>query len=66
MCQALANLDIHYENDLHINFPPAPWIIKFICRNIVWWKNSDQWKFGACDRLGNMKPLYAVPIEKSG
>ena len=54
-------IDIHFENDLWINWPPAPAIVKFLARNIVWWFLRDIAKFGACDRLGKMKPLYAVP-----
>jgi hypothetical protein len=57
-------LDIHYEGDLWKAFPPAPAVIKFIVLNIVWFFGSSTYKFGACDRHGNMKPLYAVPDSK--
>lgn len=56
-------LDIHYENDIWINWPPAPGIIKFICRSIIWRWDANVVKFGAVDSSGTMKPLYAVPGE---
>jgi hypothetical protein len=57
----LSMLDIHYEDDTHISFPPMPAPISFITRNIIWWFVSGTTKFGASDRYGNLKPLYAVP-----
>jgi hypothetical protein len=54
-------IDIHFENNTWVDWPPAPGFIKFIGRNIIWWFVGDTVKFGACDRLGNLKPLYAVP-----
>jgi len=56
---AWAQMDIHYEDDMWTEFPPAPWFIKFLVKNVTWWIHSDWWKFGACDRYGNLKPLYA-------
>ncbi|KAH7136853.1 hypothetical protein B0J13DRAFT_479577 [Dactylonectria estremocensis] len=55
-----ANQDLHYEEDLWASFPPAPGIVKFLCRNVVWWFNTDLYKFGSCDRHGSIKPLYAA------
>ncbi|VUC22244.1 unnamed protein product [Clonostachys rosea] len=60
LCFFFANQDLHYEEDLWAGFPPAPGFIKFLCRNVVWWKNTELYKFSSCDRLGNMKPLHAA------
>ncbi|KAH7125976.1 hypothetical protein EDB81DRAFT_765066 [Dactylonectria macrodidyma] len=60
MCFFFANHDLHYEEDLWAAFPPAPGIVKFLCRSIVWWFNKDLYKFGSCDRQGNLKPLKIV------
>jgi len=57
------NLDIHFEEDRWMNWPPAPAPIKFVVRYLTYWIHSDSWKFGACDRGGNMRPLYAVPAK---
>ncbi|OIW24587.1 hemerythrin HHE cation binding domain-containing protein [Coniochaeta ligniaria NRRL 30616] len=54
-------LDLHHEDGLWANWPPAPAVVNFLCRNLICWFVRDTTKFGACDRLGNMKPLYAVP-----
>ncbi|KAK1764385.1 hemerythrin HHE cation binding domain-containing protein [Phialemonium atrogriseum] len=66
LCACYAMLDIHYEDDLWINWPPAPGVVKFVCRNVVWRLNADMLKFGAVDKDGKMKPLYAVPQETEG
>jgi len=55
----LAHLDVNFEDGIWKDFPPAPWIIKFVVRNITWWVHSDWWKFAASDRNGKLKPLYA-------
>ncbi|CAG9990580.1 unnamed protein product [Clonostachys byssicola] len=60
LCFFFANQDLHYEEDLYADFPPAPDFIKFLCRNVVWWSNTELYKFSSCDRLGNMRPLYAA------
>ncbi|CAK7210957.1 hypothetical protein SEUCBS140593_001005 [Sporothrix eucalyptigena] len=56
-------LDVHFEGGRWSNFPPIPWIINMMFRYIHFWVHSDWWKFGPCDRLGNLRPLYAVPKE---
>ncbi len=56
-----ANLDSQYENGRWQNWPPAPAHVKFLMRCVFWWTNADARKFGAVDRTGHMKPLYAVP-----
>jgi hypothetical protein len=38
-------------------------VVIFAVRTIVWWLNRDVLKFAACDRTGNMRPLYAVPTD---
>lgn len=57
----LSMLDIHYEDDMHADFPPMPAIVNFITRYVLWWFVRSTTKFGASDRHGNRKPLYAVP-----
>ncbi|KAK4182627.1 hemerythrin HHE cation binding domain-containing protein [Podospora australis] len=58
-----ANLDVHYENDMWINWPPAPGPVKFLVKTVLWWVMRDVRKFGAVDRTGTMQPLYAIPAE---
>ncbi|KAK3934693.1 hemerythrin HHE cation binding domain-containing protein [Diplogelasinospora grovesii] len=65
MVWCFANLDVHYENDMWTQWPPAPSVVKFVCRNMLWWFHASTVKFGAVDRLGNLKPLYAAAEEKS-
>jgi hypothetical protein len=60
MCFFFANHNLHYENDLWLDFPPAPGVVKVACRYIFWWFHADVNKFGACDRKGHLKPLYAL------
>jgi len=60
-----ASLDLRYEDGRWASWPPAPLPVKIICRHIAWWLHTDVWKFAACDRMGNMKPLYAVPASKA-
>ncbi|KAK0625059.1 hypothetical protein B0T17DRAFT_508076 [Bombardia bombarda] len=56
-----SNIDTHYEDDLWINWPPAPEVVKFACRHVFWWLYADIAKFGSVDRHGNLKPLlYAA------
>jgi hypothetical protein len=62
---AFGNLDSGFEDGLWKNFPPAPWIVFFLSRHVFYWFYADQWKFAPCDRAGQMRPLYAVPQEKS-
>jgi hypothetical protein len=54
-------LDLKYEDGIWADWPPAPAVIKFLTRNVIWFFVRDTTKFGPCDRHGNMKPLYAVP-----
>lgn len=63
LCSCFAMLDIHYEDDLWINWPAIPGPIKFLCRQILWRLWGNVLKFGAVDNTGTMKPLYAVPQE---
>ncbi|KAJ4288866.1 hypothetical protein N0V88_007196 [Collariella sp. IMI 366227] len=61
MVWCFANLDIHFENDLWTQWPPAPAPVKVLTRSVFWLMNADARKFGAADRTGNMRHLYAVP-----
>ncbi|PKS08181.1 hypothetical protein jhhlp_005457 [Lomentospora prolificans] len=57
--------DVNFEDGLWKNFPPgiAPKVAFFICRHFTFWIHADWWKFGPCDKFGNLQPLYAVPEE---
>jgi hypothetical protein len=57
----VAHLDGKYENGIWQSWPPAPAHVRIMMRYVFWWTNADARKFGAVDRMGNMKPLYAVP-----
>jgi hypothetical protein len=61
MVFCFANLDLQYENGMWSNWPNAPAPVKILFRSVFWWLHSDSRKFGACDRTGKMRPLYAVP-----
>ncbi|KAK4096321.1 hypothetical protein N658DRAFT_436356 [Parathielavia hyrcaniae] len=61
MVFAFANLDMQYENAMWQNWPPAPPPVKILAKSVFWWLNADARKFGAVDRMGNMRHLYAVP-----
>ncbi|KAM7220106.1 hemerythrin HHE cation binding domain containing protein [Rhypophila decipiens] len=60
-----SNIDLEYEGGLWAHWPAAPGIVKLIIRWIVFPLNGNLAKFGACDRSGRLKPLYAVPAEES-
>ncbi|KAH7018610.1 hemerythrin HHE cation binding domain-containing protein [Microdochium trichocladiopsis] len=57
----LTNHDVAYEGGLHRAFPPAPPVILWGLRSVGYWRHSDWWKYAACDRLGNLQSLYAIP-----
>ncbi|KAH7162010.1 hemerythrin HHE cation binding domain-containing protein [Dactylonectria estremocensis] len=54
------NHDVQYESGRWAKWPPAPWIVHFLARNVTFWVHRDWWKFAACDRHGMMRPLYAL------
>ncbi len=58
-----ANIDRHFENGTWFRWPDAPVILDVAIRYLSWWIHAGWWKFGACDRMGNMQPLYAVPAD---
>lgn len=61
MVWCFANLDIHRENDLWLNWPPAPAPLKFLLKTLFWWYYADCRRFGSTDKQGNLRPLpYAV------
>ncbi|TQN68871.1 hypothetical protein CSHISOI_06608 [Colletotrichum shisoi] len=57
----LSNHDVAFEGDRWAVWPPAPSVVKLLCRHGTYWIHGKSWKFAACDRMGNLKPLYAVP-----
>lgn len=60
----LLNHDTTYEGGMWAKWPPAPWIVCFLCRNVFYWLHTDMWRFASCDRTGRLRPLYAVAAEK--
>jgi hypothetical protein len=54
------NIDKAFEGGRWKEWPPAPAVIEVVVLNVAYWVHSDMWKFGACDRNCQMKPLYAV------
>ncbi len=61
LLHAFSNIDTQYENGRWQSWPPAPAPVKILVRNVLWWTNAETRKFGATDRTGNLKHLYAVP-----
>lgn len=55
------NLDKNYENGMWSNWPPAPALVKVLMRFVLLCTRPDARKFGAADRTGTMRHLYAVP-----
>jgi hemerythrin-like domain-containing protein len=60
----LTMIDIHFEGDLWVGFPPAPGLLIWALRNVVYWFDAKTLKFAPCDRHGKLKGLYAVPKEE--
>ncbi|GKT64227.1 hemerythrin HHE cation binding domain-containing protein [Colletotrichum tofieldiae] len=58
-----SNHDVAFEGGLWASWPPAPPVVKLLCQHITYRLHTNWWKFAACDRKGNLKPLYAVPSE---
>ncbi|KAL2192662.1 hypothetical protein P885DRAFT_72776 [Corynascus similis CBS 632.67] len=56
-----ANLDVQYENGMWQDWPKAPAPVQLLMRTVFWWIYADARKFGAVDRAGNLRHLYAVP-----
>ncbi|KAL1838506.1 hypothetical protein VTJ49DRAFT_2613 [Mycothermus thermophilus] len=61
MVFCFANIDLGFEDNMWPNFPPAPAPVKVFIKNVLWWVHPDVRKFGAVDRSGKLRPLYAVP-----
>ncbi|EXF82776.1 hemerythrin HHE cation binding domain-containing protein [Colletotrichum fioriniae PJ7] len=55
----LSNHDVAFEDGQWASWPPAPPVIKLICRHITYRFKKKSWKYSACDKMGNLKPLYA-------
>jgi len=60
-----AHIDTEYEDGLHASWPPAPGLVKLVASNVLWRVYGRLVKFGACDKNGRMKPLFAVPENES-
>ncbi|KAH8170308.1 hemerythrin HHE cation binding domain-containing protein [Sarocladium implicatum] len=58
-------IDRHYEGDRWLSaFPPGPGqTVLAVARQTAYWVHRDWWKFGPCDRYGNMQPLYACAVK---
>jgi hypothetical protein len=52
--------DVTWDNGRWSDFPPAPWVIGFTIRKVLYYLHSDWWRFAPCD--SNMRPQkqYAV------
>jgi len=43
-------------------WPPAPWLLMFLCRNVTYYLHSDWHKFAPSDNQSRLKPRpYAGP-----
>ncbi|KAK3906060.1 hypothetical protein C8A05DRAFT_30129 [Staphylotrichum tortipilum] len=56
-----SNIDTQYEGGMWQSWPPAPAPVKLLMQSVFWWIYADSRKFGAVDRTGKLKHLYAVP-----
>ena len=63
LVSAWAQLDTEYEGGRWKSWPPAPAPMKFLLTTLLWKWNGNLVKFGACDRHGRLRPLYAVAQE---
>jgi hemerythrin-like domain-containing protein len=59
------HMDLHYENGLWVKWPPAPSIVRSLLKSVTYLSPHSWRKFSPCDRAGKMRPLYAVPENKS-
>ncbi|KAH6890659.1 hemerythrin HHE cation binding domain-containing protein [Thelonectria olida] len=55
-----SNHDVNFEDSRWASWPPAPKIVHILSRHVTYWVHRDWWKYGACDRHGQLKPLHAV------
>ncbi|KAK0611867.1 hypothetical protein B0T14DRAFT_441274 [Immersiella caudata] len=55
-----ANIDSEFEDGRWTDWPPAPGPVRFLVSNVFWRFYGGMAKFGAVDRHGRMKPLYAL------
>ncbi|KAK0649644.1 hypothetical protein B0T16DRAFT_135241 [Cercophora newfieldiana] len=62
---AWSHIDTQFEDGLWASWPPAPAPVKFLTSTMLWRVYGSMVKFGACDKHGNMKPLFAVPKDGS-
>jgi hemerythrin-like domain-containing protein len=55
-----ANIDLEFEDGRWTDWPPAPAPVKFVVSQVLWRMYGGMAKFGAVDRRGKMRPLYAL------
>ncbi|KAI1179386.1 hemerythrin HHE cation binding domain-containing protein [Nemania sp. FL0916] len=53
----MATNDVDFEDGIHTDFPPIPYVVSWGLRNVAWWAHSDWWEFAPCDKSGKMRPL---------
>jgi hypothetical protein len=53
--------DVTWEDGRWASFPPAPWFMMMMARNLLFHVHSDYWKFAPCDAYGRPKAQYARP-----
>lgn len=58
-----AHLDMEFEEGRWASWPPAPGPVKFLVSTLLWKFHAGMVKFGAVDRHGRMRPLYALANE---
>ncbi|KAF6802232.1 WD repeat-containing protein [Colletotrichum sojae] len=54
-----ANHDVGYEDGRWASWPPAPSIVKLICRHVTYHLHAKCWRFAACDRMGKLRPFLS-------
>jgi len=57
------DLQVLYINGDSVNgawFPEIPALINFYVKYIIWYKHSDLWAFGSCDKQMRCKPQFAA------
>ncbi|KAH6999203.1 hemerythrin HHE cation binding domain-containing protein [Ilyonectria sp. MPI-CAGE-AT-0026] len=59
------NHDVQYEDGKWASWPPAPRIVHILARHVTYWVHRDRWKFAACDRYGQLRPLHCLSQEKA-
>jgi hypothetical protein len=55
-----AHIDAEYEGGMWAHWPDAPGPVKFLVSNVFWRVYGGMVKYGAVDRQGKLRPLYAL------